>query len=57
MTNPAVDVDQVLKSLASQSIKQGGNIMPQCDLTLKALQRRGSRWTRSERSSEGSLKG
>ncbi len=41
MTNPAIDVDQVLKSLASQSIKQGRNVRVTVrDLTLKALQQR-----------------
>lgn len=41
MTNPAIDVDQVLKSLASQSIKQGSNVrIAVRDLTLKALQQR-----------------
>jgi len=41
MTNAAVDVDQVLKSLASQSIKQGSNVRVAVrDLTLKALQQR-----------------
>ena len=41
MTNPAIDVDQVLKSLASQSMKQGGNVRATVrDLTLKALQQR-----------------
>ena len=41
MTNPAIDVDQVLKSLASQSIKQGSNVRVAVrNLTLKALQQR-----------------
>lgn len=41
MTNAANDVDQVLKALASQSVKQGGNVrMAVRDLTLKALQQR-----------------
>jgi ElaB/YqjD/DUF883 family membrane-anchored ribosome-binding protein len=41
MTIPARDVDQVLKSLASQSIKQGGNVRAAVrNLTLKALQQR-----------------
>ena len=41
MTNPAIDVDQVLKSLASQSIKQGSNVRTAVrNLTLKALQQR-----------------
>jgi hypothetical protein len=41
MTNPAIDVDQVLKSLASQSVKQGSNVRATVrDLTLKALQQR-----------------
>ena len=41
MTNPATDVDQVLKSLASQSIKQGSNVRAAVrNLTLKALQQR-----------------
>jgi len=41
MTNTAIDVDQVLKSLASQSIKQGRNVRATVrDLTLKALQQR-----------------
>jgi hypothetical protein len=41
MINPAIDVDQVLKSLASQSIKQGGNVRTTIrDLTLKAMQQR-----------------
>ncbi len=41
MTNAAIDVDQVLKTLASQSIKQGGNVRATVrDLTLKALQQR-----------------
>ena len=41
MTSPANDVDQVLKTLASQSIKQGGNVRATVrDLTLKALQQR-----------------
>ena len=41
MTYPAIDVDQVLKNLASQSIKQGSNVRAAVrDLTLKALQQR-----------------
>jgi ElaB/YqjD/DUF883 family membrane-anchored ribosome-binding protein len=41
MTNPAIDVDQVLKSLATQSIKQGSNVRTAVrNLTLKALQQR-----------------
>lgn len=41
MTNPANEVDQVLKTLASQSIKQGSNVRATVrDLTLKALQQR-----------------
>jgi hypothetical protein len=41
MTNSAIDVDQVLKSLASQSIKQGSNVrIAVRDLTLQALQQR-----------------
>ena len=41
MTNTVIDVDQVLKSLASQSIKQGSNVRATVrDLTLKALQQR-----------------
>ena len=41
MTNAASDVDQVLKTLASQSIKQGSNVRATVrDLTLKALQQR-----------------
>jgi hypothetical protein len=41
MTNPAIDVDQVLKSLASQSIKHGSNVRVAVrNLTLKALQQR-----------------
>jgi len=41
MTNPAIDVDQVLKNLARQSIKQGSNVRVAVrDLTLKALQQR-----------------
>jgi len=41
MTNTAMDVDQVLKSLASRSIKQGSNVRATVrDLTLKALQQR-----------------
>ena len=41
MTNPTIDVDQVLKSLASQSIRQGSNVRVTVrDLTLKALQQR-----------------
>ncbi len=41
MTNSVVDVDQVLKTLASQSIKQGSNVRAAVrDLTLKALQQR-----------------
>jgi ElaB/YqjD/DUF883 family membrane-anchored ribosome-binding protein len=41
MTNPVIDVDQLLKSLASQSIKQGTNVRVTVrNLTLKALQQR-----------------
>ena len=41
MTYSAIDVDHVLKSLASQSIKQGSNVRAAVrDLTLKALQQR-----------------
>jgi ElaB/YqjD/DUF883 family membrane-anchored ribosome-binding protein len=41
MTNSAIDVDQVLKSLASQSMKQGSNVRTAVrNLTLKALQQR-----------------
>ena len=41
MTSSAIDVDQVLKSLASQSMKQGSNVRAAVrDLTLKALQQR-----------------
>lgn len=41
MANAAIDVDQVLKSLASQSIKQGRDVRATVrDLTLKALQQR-----------------
>jgi hypothetical protein len=41
MTNSANEVDQVLKTLASQSIKQGANVRTTVrDLTLKALQQR-----------------
>jgi hypothetical protein len=41
MTHPAFDVDEVLKNLASQSIRQGGNVRTSVrDLTLKALQQR-----------------
>jgi ElaB/YqjD/DUF883 family membrane-anchored ribosome-binding protein len=41
MTSPAMDVDQLLKSLASQSIKQGSNVRATVrNLTLKALQQR-----------------
>jgi len=41
MTSAAFDVDQVLKSLASQSIKQGSDVRVAVrDLTLKALQQR-----------------
>jgi len=41
MTNPAIDVDQWLKSLASRSIKQGSNVRATVrHLTLKALQQR-----------------
>ena len=40
MTN-SVDVDEVLKKLASQSIKRGEKVRATVhDLTLKALQRR-----------------
>jgi uncharacterized protein DUF6781 len=41
MKNPVIDVDQVLKHLASQSVKQGSNVRATVrDLTLKALQQR-----------------
>jgi len=41
MTSPVMDVDQVLKTLASQSIKQGSNVRAAVrSLTLKALQQR-----------------
>jgi hypothetical protein len=41
MTNPANEVDQVLKTLATQSIKQGSNVRATVrNLTLKALQQR-----------------
>ena len=41
MTNSAIDVDQVLKNLASQSMKQGSNVRTAVrNLTLKALQQR-----------------
>ncbi len=41
MTSSTNDVDQVLKTLASQSIKQGGNVRATVrELTLKALQQR-----------------
>jgi ElaB/YqjD/DUF883 family membrane-anchored ribosome-binding protein len=41
MTTQSIDVDQVLKSLASESIKQGGNVRAAVrDLTLNALQQR-----------------
>ncbi len=41
MTNSAIDVDQVLKNLASQSMKQGSNVRSAVrNLTLKALQQR-----------------
>ena len=41
MTNPTIDVDQLLKNLASQSIKQGSNVRATVrNLTLKALQQR-----------------
>lgn len=41
MTNPTIDVDQLLKNLASQSIKQGSNVRAAVrSLTLKALQQR-----------------
>jgi ElaB/YqjD/DUF883 family membrane-anchored ribosome-binding protein len=41
MTIPQLDVDQVLKNLASQSMKQGSNVRVAVrDLTLKALQQR-----------------
>ena len=41
MANAAIDIDQVLKSLASQSIKQGRNVRATVrDLVLKALQQR-----------------
>jgi nucleoid-associated protein YgaU len=41
MANPAFDVDQALKHLASQSIKQGRDVRTAVrSLTLKALQQR-----------------
>jgi hypothetical protein len=41
MPNPATDVDQVLKSLASESIKQGRDVRATVrNLTLKSLQQR-----------------
>lgn len=41
MQNPEIDVDQVLKSLASQSIRQGRDVRATVrDLTLKSLQQR-----------------
>jgi ElaB/YqjD/DUF883 family membrane-anchored ribosome-binding protein len=41
MRNSAIDVDQVLKNLASQSMKQGSNVRTAVrNLTLKALQQR-----------------
>jgi hypothetical protein len=41
MTTHSTDVDQVLKSLATESIKQGGNVRAAIrDLTLNALQQR-----------------
>jgi hypothetical protein len=41
MNNPTMDVDEVLKRLASQSMKQGGNVRVAVrNLTLKALQQR-----------------
>ena len=41
MTIPAIDVDEVLKALASQSVKQGRNVRTAVrDVTLKALQQR-----------------
>jgi ElaB/YqjD/DUF883 family membrane-anchored ribosome-binding protein len=41
MPNPATDIDQVLKSLASQSIKQGRDVRATVrNLTLKSLQQR-----------------
>ena len=41
MTIPAIDVDEVLKTLASQSVKQGRNVRTAVrDVTLKALQQR-----------------
>jgi hypothetical protein len=41
MTNPAIDVDQALKGLASQSMKQGRDVRAAVrGLTLKALQQR-----------------
>ncbi len=41
MTVPAIDVDEVLKAFASQSIKRGRNVRTAVrDMTLKALQQR-----------------
>ena len=41
MTIPAIDIDQVLKTLASQSVKQGRDVRTAVrDVTLKALQQR-----------------
>ena len=41
MPSPETDVDQVLKSLATQSIKQGRDVRATVrDLTLKSLQQR-----------------
>jgi hypothetical protein len=41
MTIPAIDIDEVLKALASQSVKQGRNVRTTVrDMTLKALQQR-----------------
>lgn len=41
MKSPVIDVDQALKRLASQSVKQGSNVRTTVrDLTLKALQQR-----------------
>ena len=41
MTNPAVEIDELLKKLASESTRQGKNLRTSIrNLTLKALQRR-----------------
>ena len=41
MSTPSTDIDHVLKSLASESIKQGGNVRAAVrDLTLNAMQQR-----------------